>query len=153
MLEERVALAVLVPIRVGAGQLVLAQAFQQVAAGWLVQPLFVQKLQAVQNDPHRLAVLGKIGAHVLAHAQLYGVASCTAQIVLGLLLVLGLLGRTAALFLFLGHLCAATLFGVSPFDSATTFLLLSLMSLSLSPCGRVLGLDALLGARLPRFLA
>lgn len=152
MMEAKVALAAFVPLRIGVGQFVLAQAMQQIAAGWLVQPLLTRHLESVQKGERGLSALSSIAAHVLAHVQLYSVATCTAQIVFGLLLLLGLFGRTAAGLLLFGHLFAAVLLGPRLFDSATMLLCLGLVSLSLVPSGRVLGLDSVLASRLPSWL-
>lgn len=152
MTEAKVALAVLLPLRVGVGQFLLAQAMQQIAAGWLVQPLVSRHLETVRSGEHGIHLLAPVASHVLAHAQLYSVAMCTAQLVGGLLLLLGLLSRPAAALVLLGHLGVGVLLGSRLFDSATTFLCLSLVSLSLAPSGRVLGLDGALANRLPSWL-
>ena len=118
----------------------------------LVQPLLTRHLESVQKGERGLSALSSVAAHVLAHVQLYSVAACTAQIVFGLLLLLGLFGRTAAGLLLFGHLFAAVLLGPRLFDSATMLLCLGLVSLSLVPSGRVLGLDSVLASRLPSWL-
>ena len=140
MWEDKVALAVLLPLRVGVGQFMLAQAMQQVAAGWLVQPLIVKHLETVRSGEHGLRVLAPLAEHVLAHAQIYSVATCTGQLLLGLFLLVGLL------------VLVGLLIGPRLFDSATILLALALLSLSLSPAGRVLGLDGWLRSRLPQWL-
>ncbi len=152
MWEDKVALAVLLPLRVGVGQFMLAQAMQQVAAGWLVQPLIVKHLETVRSGEHGLRALAPLAEHVLAHAQIYSVATCTGQLTLGLFLLVGLLSRTSAALALLGHLLVGLLIGPRLFDSATILLALALLSLSLSPAGRVLGLDGWLRSRLPQWL-
>jgi len=152
MWEAKVALAVLLPLRVGVGQFMLAQAMQQIAAGWLVQPLIVRHLETVRSGEHGLHLLAPLAEHVLAHSQLYSVATCTGQLVLGLFLAVGLLSRTAAALALLGYLLVGLLVGPRLFDSATVLLTLSLLTLSLVPSGRVLGLDAVLRNRLPQWL-
>jgi hypothetical protein len=75
--------------------------------------------------------LAPLAEHVLAHAQLYSVATCTGQLTLGLFLLVGLLSRTSAALALLGHLLVGLLIGPRLFDSATILLALSLLSLSL----------------------
>ncbi len=152
MWDAKVALAVLLPLRVGAGQFLLTQAMQQIAAGWLVQPLVTRHLETIRTGEHGFRALIPVAEHVLAHSQLYSVATCTGQLVCGLLLCIGLLSRTAAGLGLLGHLAVAVLLGPRVFDSATILLSLGLLSLSLVPSGRVLGLDGILVNRLPSWL-
>lgn len=148
-MESKVGLAAFLPLRIGVGQFVLTQALNQIAAGWLVQPLFVQHLRDTNQGTATIPFLHRMTEHITAHAQLYGIATCTAQLVAGLLFCVGLLHRVTAWLALLGFLCAGTLTGKHFFDSATILLLLALMSLALVPAGRVLGIDALLARRFP----
>jgi hypothetical protein len=152
MWEVKVALAAFLPLRIGAGQFMLAQAMQQVAAGWLQQPLIVRHLETVRSGEHGLRVLAPVAEHVLRHSMVYSVATCTGQLVLGLCLCLGLLSRTSAALSLIGYLLVGLLTGSRLFDSGTVLLVLSLLSLSLVPAGRVFGLDLLLRNRLPQWL-
>ncbi len=142
--------AVLVPLRVGAGQFMLAQAMQQIAAGWLQQPLVMRHLESVRSGEH--AVQAQLAELVLRYPMFWSVATCTGLLVLGLCLGLGLLARPAAMLALIGYLLCGLLLGARLFDSGTVLLCLSLVSLSLVASGRVLGLDMLLRKRLPAWL-
>lgn len=144
--------AVLVPLRVGAGQFMLAQAMQQIAAGWLQQPLVIRHLESVRSGEHGVFVQAQAAELILRHPMFYSVATCTGLLVLGLCLGLGLLARPVALVALIGYLLGGLLLGSRLFDSATILLVLSLVSLSLVASGRVLGLDMLLRKRLPGWL-
>jgi hypothetical protein len=144
--------AVLVPLRVGAGQFMLAQAMQQIAAGWLQQPLVMRHLETVRSGEHAVPVQAQLAELVLRYPMFWSVATCTGLLVLGLCLGLGLLARPAAMLALIGYLLCGLLLGARLFDSGTVLLCLSLVSLSMVASGRVLGLDMLLRKRLPAWL-
>lgn len=144
--------AALVPLRVGAGQFLLAQAMQQIAAGWLQQPLVIRHLESVRSGEHSVFVRVQLAELILRYPMFFGVATCTGLLVLGLCLGLGLLSRPVALLALIGYLLCGLVLGSRLFDSATILLVLSLVSLSLVASGRVLGLDQLLRKRLPGWL-
>jgi thiosulfate dehydrogenase (quinone) large subunit len=153
-MTERIPLALLVPLRLLCGVILVLEGWSKLQGGWLHGSALLGTLtaweQAQKTYPFFLPVLET----ARAHPKIFGTLVTLGELVIGASMVLGLLTRLTA---FLG---AAMLFsfafgagqGLVPPGNALLMGALFVIFI-LAPPGRVLGIDHILRARVPRWLA
>jgi thiosulfate dehydrogenase [quinone] large subunit len=153
-MNERIPLALLVPLRLLCGAILVLEGWSKLQGGWLHGSALLGTLtaweQAQRTYPFFLPVLET----ARAHPKIFGTLVTLGELVIGVSMVLGLLTRLTA---FLG---AVMLFsfafgagqGLAPPGNALLMGALFVLFM-LAPPGRVLGIDQILRARVPRWLA
>jgi len=148
-----IALAVLLPLRLLCGVILVIEGYQKLAAGWFhgdaLQSVVSSWLAAGKPYDFFLPVVHA----AQAHPKIFGLLIALGELTVGLALVLGFATRAAALLgtLLLASIMFASGQGLAPPGNA---LLLGaiLATFVLAPPGRVLGLDRTLGPKLPRWM-
>jgi len=148
-----IALAVLLPLRLLCGVILLVEGYQKLAAGWFhgdaLQSVVASWLSA--GKPYAFFLPVVQAAH--AHPKVFGLLIALGELTVGVSLVLGLASRFGALLgtLLLGSIALASGQGLAPPGNA---LLLGaiLATFVLAPPGRVLGMDRALIGKLPRWM-
>ena len=152
-MNERFPLAILFPIRLLVAAILLLEGYQKATGGWFHGDALLRTTQA-WLDAHRaygffLATLNS--AH--NHPKIFGALITLGELSIGLCMLIGLATRLAAFLglLLLGSIAAASGQGLAPPGNA--LLMAAIMfTFVLAPPGRVMGLDAALRARLPRWM-
>lgn len=152
-MNERIPLALLLPLRFLVAAILLLEGYQKFMAGWLHGDVLMRTTQ-IWLDAHRaypffLPVLKS--AH--AHPKIFSGLITLGELSVGLCLGLGLVTRLASLmgFLLLGSIAAASGQGLAPPGNALLMAAM-LFVFVLAPPGRVLGIDQGLRTRLPRWM-
>jgi uncharacterized membrane protein YphA (DoxX/SURF4 family) len=153
-MNERVSLAILVPLRLLVAGILLLEGYQKATGGWFHGDALLRTTQS-WLDAHRaygffLPMLQS--AH--HHPKIFGALITLGELSVGLCMLLGVVTRLAAAvgLVLLGSIAAASGQGFAPPGNA--LLMAAIMfTFVLAPPGRVMGLDVSLRARLPRWMA
>jgi uncharacterized membrane protein YphA (DoxX/SURF4 family) len=152
MLNERVPLFFLLPLRLSCGYLALTAGLGKVGAGWLAQPLLRERVEPMLASAHPSRFTQPVIHHLLAHPLFYSRVVALVELVGGAALLVGLGSRYAALFLCMLSL-GFFLGGGMPLDGSGSLLQsAALLTLSLCSSGRALGADALLRPHMPSWM-
>ncbi|HEY4974420.1 MAG TPA: DoxX family membrane protein [Steroidobacteraceae bacterium] len=150
---ERVPLGILVPLRILCGLILILEGWGKLQSGWLHGSALLGMLDRWVADGDTYHFFLPIVETARAHPKIFGALVTAGELVIGTSMLLGLLTRLGA---FLG---AALLFSIAfgsgqrlaPPGSALLMGAIFVIFL-FAPPGRVLGLDAALRARLPRWM-
>jgi uncharacterized membrane protein YphA (DoxX/SURF4 family) len=150
---ERVPLGVLVPLRILCGLILILEGWGKLQSGWLHGTTLLGMLDRWVADGDSYHFFLPVVETARAHPKIFGALVTAGELVIGTSMLLGLLTRLGA---FLG---AALLFSIAfgsgqrlaPPGSALLMGAIFVIFL-FAPPGRVLGLDAALRARLPRWM-
>lgn len=153
-MNERVSLAILVPLRLLVAAILLLEGFQKATGGWFHGDALLRTTQS-WLDAHRaygffLPILNS--AH--HHPKIFGALITLGELAVGGCMLVGVVTRLAAILglALLGSIAAASGQGFAPPGNA--LLMAAIMfTFILAPPGRVLGLDVSLRARVPRWMA
>ena len=152
-MNERVPLALLLPLRLLVAFMLLVEGYQKFREGWLHGDVFARVTQT-WLDSHRsyhlfLPLLNT--AH--AHPKIFATLVTLGELTVGASLLLGLVTRAAS---FVGLMLLVAIAGTSGQGLAppgnAVLMAAILFTFVLTPPGRVLGLDQRLRLRLPRWL-
>ena len=146
--------ALLLPLRLYAGYSLFRAGLSKAMSGWLSQPKLSSTISGwlSQGKPYSFYA-SFLRDFVLPHHQLFSFLVVGGELAVGLALFVGLFTRPAAFFGLV--MVLSFLFGQGePFGANVTcaFAMIMLTLLLASP-GRVLGLDAALAGRVPRWLS
>ena len=136
----------LLPLRLSCGWYLATAGFGKVESGWLTQPLLLKKVEAALEAGTAYRFFVPVLHQVLHHGRAASMALALMELCAGAALFCGLLSRGAAAVGFLVTLCYLLLGGDAG-HSPLLPLTAGLLALSLCPAGKVLGLDAIIGAR------
>jgi thiosulfate dehydrogenase [quinone] large subunit len=152
-MNERIPLALLLPLRFLVAAILLLEGYQKFMGGWLHGDTLLRTTQT-WLDAHRfysffLPVLRS--AH--AHPKIFSGLITLGELSVGLCLLLGLCTRLASFmgFLLLGSIAAASGQTLAPPGNALLMAAI-LFVFVLAPPGRVFGIDQGLRQRLPRWM-
>lgn len=152
-MNERVPLAYLVPLRILCGVILLLEGWGKLQGGWLHGTHLLNTLNdwSDAGKPYRFFL--PILESARHHPKIFGALITTGELVIGASMLLGLLTRISA---FLGALMLFSFaFGAGQrlAPPGNALLMGALMVLFVfAPPGRVLGVDAGLRGRLPRWM-
>jgi uncharacterized membrane protein YphA (DoxX/SURF4 family) len=152
-MNERLPLALLVPLRLLVAAILLLEGYQKATGGWFHGDALLRTTQG-WSDAHRaypffVSILQS--AH--SHPKIFSALITLGELAIGLSMLLGVVTRLASFLgvLLLGSIAAASGQGLAPPGNA--LLMAGIMfTFVLAPPGRVLGLDSALRARLPRWM-
>ncbi len=152
-MNERIPLAVLLPLRFLAAAILLLEGYQKLMGGWFHGDALLKTTQT-WLDAHRaynffLPMLQS--AH--NHPKIFGSLITLGELAVGACLLVGLASRLASFLglVLLGSITAAS--GQSLAPPGNALLMAAIMfTFLIAPPGRVMGLDAALRARLPRWM-
>jgi uncharacterized membrane protein YphA (DoxX/SURF4 family) len=153
-MNERVPLAVLLPLRLLFGAIMLLEGWSKLRGGWLHgTPLLAKLTEWVSQGKPYPFFMGVVET-ARAHPKIFGTLIASGELVVGASMALGLFSRLGA---FLGLLmtfsfAAGSGQNLAPPGNAILMGAVFFVFL-LAPPGRVVGFDQLLRARLPRWLA
>jgi uncharacterized membrane protein YphA (DoxX/SURF4 family) len=153
-MNERPSLTVLLPLRFLVAAILLLEGYQKFMGGWFHGDALYSTTQT-WLDAHRaysffLPVLNS--AH--KHPKIFSTLVTLGELSVGLCMLLGVATRLASLLglLVLGSISAASGQGLAPPGNAVLMCGI-LFTFLLAPPGRVMGLDATLRTKLPRWMA
>jgi thiosulfate dehydrogenase [quinone] large subunit len=153
MLEEQTLVAFLLPLRLYAGWVYLVASLSKMAGGWLSQPTLRSIVEGwlAGGKPYGFYApfLQKV---VIPHATLFTVLVVIGELLVGIGLLAGVLTRAAAVLGILLTLNFLLGRGDGAGANSTSPFIAVLLTLVLTRPGRVLGLDAALEHKLPRWL-
>lgn len=153
-MNERIPLAVLLPLRFLVAAILLLEGYQKFMGGWFHGDSLLRTTQAWLDAgrPYQFFLPILKSAH--AHPKIFGTLITLGEVSVGLSMLLGVVTRLGALvgILVLGSIAAASGQGLAPPGNALLMTAV-MVTFVLSPPGRALGLDASLRARLPRWMA
>jgi thiosulfate dehydrogenase [quinone] large subunit len=153
-MNERIPLALLVPLRLLCGVMLVLEGWSKFKGDWLHGTPLLTTLDAWTNAQKTYEFFIPVVATARAHPKIFGVLITAGELVVGAAMVLGLMTRLAA---FLGALMLFSFAfgggqGLVPPGNALLMGALFLLFI-IAPPGRVLGLDHALRSRLPRWMA
>jgi uncharacterized membrane protein YphA (DoxX/SURF4 family) len=153
-MNERIPLALLVPLRIFWGVILVLEGWSKLKGDWLHGTPLLQSLDAWTAAQKTYHFFLPVVRTAQAHPKIFGTLVTAGELVVGAALVLGLCTRAASI------LGAAMLFsfafggGQGPVPPGNALLMGAVFLLFIvAPPGRVLGLDQALRARLPRWMA
>jgi uncharacterized membrane protein YphA (DoxX/SURF4 family) len=148
-----IALAVLLPLRLLCGVILLLEGYQKLAAGWFHGDALRSVLDGWLSAGKPYAFFLPVVHTAQAHPKIFGLLISLGEVTVGLSMTLGLATRAGALLgtLLLASIVFASGQGLAPPGNA---LLLGsvLATFVLAPPGRVVGLDRSLMGKLPRWM-
>jgi thiosulfate dehydrogenase (quinone) large subunit len=150
---ERVPLGFLVPLRLLCGLILLIEGWGKLQHGWLHGTPLLGLLDGWVESNKTYAFFVPVVRSARAHPKIFGALITLGELSIGLSMLLGLLTR---LFAFLGALMLFSIAfgagqGLAPPGNALLMGAMFVLFI-LAPPGRVLGLDAALRARFPRWM-
>jgi thiosulfate dehydrogenase [quinone] large subunit len=153
-MNERIPLALLVPLRLLSGLILLLEGWQKFQGGWMHGTALLVTLGKWVDGNKTYPFFLPMIHTAQAHPKIFGTLVTFGELVIGACMLLGLLSRLAA---FLG---AVMLFsfafgagqGLAPPGNALLMGALFVVFM-LAPPGRVLGVDQMLRPHVPRWLA
>jgi uncharacterized membrane protein YphA (DoxX/SURF4 family) len=153
-MNERVPVAVLFPLRLLVGAILVLSGYMKFTGGWLHGDALLKTLNLWTEGQKTYPFFIPVIETARAHPKIFGTLITLGELAVGTSMILGLLTR---LFAVLGTLMVFSFAlgggqGLSPPGNA----LLTgavLFTFILAPPGRALGLDQALRAKLPRWLA
>lgn len=153
-MNERVPLAVLLPLRLLVAAVLLVEGYQKFVGGWFHGDALMRTTQTWLDAgrPYQFFLGAVKTAH--AHPKIFGSLVTLGELAVGLCMALGLVTRLASLLgiVLLGSIAAASGQGLAPPGNA--LLMTGIMvTFLLAPPGRALGIDAGMRGRLPRWMA
>lgn len=148
-----IALAVLLPLRLLCGLILLLESYQKLAAGWFHGDALLGVLDGWLSAGKPYHFFLPVVHTAQAHPKIFGLLVALGEGVVGLSLLLGLGTRAGALLgtLLLGSIALASGQGLTPPGNAV-LLGAILLTFVMAPPGRVLGLDRSLIGKLPRWM-
>jgi uncharacterized membrane protein YphA (DoxX/SURF4 family) len=153
-MNERPSLAVLLPLRFLVAAILLLEGYQKFMGGWFHGDSLLATTQT-WLDAHRaygffLPMLNS--AH--KHPKIFSTLITLGELSVGLCMLLGAVTRLASLLglLLLGSIAAASGQGLAPPGNAVLMCGI-LFTFLFAPPGRVMGVDAALRTKLPRWMA
>jgi thiosulfate dehydrogenase [quinone] large subunit len=152
-MNERVPLAYLVPLRILCGLILILEGWGKVQGGWLHGTPLMASLGGWLDAGKPYHFFLPVVRTAYAHPKVFGALVAGGELAVGVSLLLGVVARLGAL------LGAAMLFsfafgagqGLAPPGNALLIGALCVLFI-LAPPGRVLGIDARLRGRLPRWM-
>jgi uncharacterized membrane protein YphA (DoxX/SURF4 family) len=152
-MNERVPLAVLVPLRLLVAAILLLEGYQKFAGGWFHGDSLLRATQTWLDAGRPYHFFLPILKTAHAHPKIFGSLITLGELAVGLCMLLGVATRFAAFvgFLLLGSIAAASGQGLAPPGNALVMAAI-MFTFMLVPPGRVLGLDQGLRNRLPRWM-
>ncbi len=152
-MREETYVAFLLPMRLFTGWLFVTDALGKLTTGWILQNRLQSTLEQWirEGKPYEF-FLPFLHKTVLPNASLFGWAIGAGELLIGAALMVGLFSRISALFglaLVVGYLLAH---GDAVGPNSSVLLAVILFTFVLASPGRVLGLDAMLRGKIPRFL-
>jgi thiosulfate dehydrogenase (quinone) large subunit len=152
-MSERVALAVLLPLRFLVAAILLLEGYQKFMGGWFHgDPLFrITQTWLDAGRPYHFFLPVLQTAHT--HPKIFGTLITLGELSIGACMLLGLATRLGAFLgiLLLGSIAAGSGQTLAPPGNALLMTVIMLTFL-FAPPGRVLGLDQSLRNRLPRWM-
>jgi thiosulfate dehydrogenase [quinone] large subunit len=152
-MREQTAVAYLVPLRLFTGWVFVISALSKIHAGWLRRPALQRVIEGWLRDDHPYRFYAAILRWpVLAHPGLFTWLVIVGELVVGAALLAGLFTRpicVLGILITLNYLLGR---GDNAGANPTSPFIAILVTLLLTHPGRVLGLDAALEGRLPRWL-
>jgi uncharacterized membrane protein YphA (DoxX/SURF4 family) len=153
-MNERVPVAVLLPLRLLVGAILVLSGYMKFTNGWLHGDALLKTLNLWTEGQKTYPFFIPVIETARAHPKIFGTLITMGELVVGASMVLGLLTR---LFAVLGTLMVLSFAlgggqGLTPPGNALLTGAI-LFTFILAPPGRALGLDAALRAKLPRWLA
>jgi thiosulfate dehydrogenase [quinone] large subunit len=151
---ERVPLGFLVPLRLLCGLILLLEGWGKLQHGWLHGTPLLGMLDGWAEANKTYAFFVPVVQSARTHPKIFGALITFGELSIGLSMLLGLLTR---LFAFLGALLLFSITfasgqGLVPPGNALLMGAIFVLFM-VAPPGRVLGLDAALRARFPRWMA
>lgn len=150
---ERVPLGVLFPLRVLCGLILVLEGWGKLQSGWLHGTALLGMLDGWIADGKPYHFFLPMVQSARAHPKIFGALITSGELVIGVSMLLGLLTRAGAFLgaLMLYSIAFASGQGLAPPGNALLMAAIFTIFI-LAPPGRVLGLDAALRARLPRWM-
>jgi thiosulfate dehydrogenase [quinone] large subunit len=150
---ERVSLGVLVPLRILCGLILVLEGWGKLQSGWLHGTALLGMLDGWMEAGKTYHFFVPMVESARAHPKIFGALITTGELVIGLSMLLGLLTRLGAVLgaVMLFSITFASGQGLAPPGNALLMGALFVIFI-VAPPGRVLGLDAALRARLPRWM-
>jgi uncharacterized membrane protein YphA (DoxX/SURF4 family) len=150
---ERIPLGLLVPLRLLFGLILLLEGWGKLQHGWLHGTPLLAMLEGWVEGNKTYAFFLPVVQSARAHPKIFGALITLGELSIGLSMLLGLLTR---LFSFLGALMLFSITfasgqGLVPPGNALLMGAIFVIFM-VAPPGRVLGLDATLRARFPRWM-
>ena len=151
---ERIPLGYLVPLRILCGLILLLEGWGKLQHGWLHGTPLLGMLDGWIESNKTYGFFVPIVQTARAHPKIFGALIALGELSVGLSMLLGLLTR---LFAFIGALLLFSIAfgngqGLVPPGNALLMGAIFVVFI-VAPPGRVLGLDAFLRARFPRWMA
>jgi uncharacterized membrane protein YphA (DoxX/SURF4 family) len=152
-MNERIPLAVLLPLRLLVAAILIIEGYQKFMGGWFHGDALLRTTQtwldAGRPYPFFLGIVKS--AH--AHPKIFGSLITLGELTIGLSLGLGVVTRLASFLgvLLLGSIAASSGQGLAPPGNALLMMAI-LATFVFAPPGRVLGMDASLRNKLPRWM-
>lgn len=152
-MNERVPLAVLFPLRLLVAAILIIEGYQKLMGGWFHGDSLLRTTQGWLDGARPYSFFLGVLKTAHAHPKIFGALVTLGELTVGVCLGLGLVTRLAALLgvLLMGSIAAASGQGLAPPGNALLMAAI-LATFVLSPPGRVLGLDASLRTKLPRWM-
>jgi uncharacterized membrane protein YphA (DoxX/SURF4 family) len=150
---ERVSLGVLFPLRVLCGLILVLSGWGKLQSGWLHGTPLLGLLDGWLADGKTYHFFLPMVESARAHPKIFGALITSGELIIGASMLLGLLTRAGAFLgaLMLFSITFASGQGLSPPGNA--LLMAAIFTIFIiAPPGRVLGLDAALRARMPRWM-
>jgi thiosulfate dehydrogenase (quinone) large subunit len=150
---ERFPAAVLVPLRLLVGVMLVLSGYSKFTGGWLHGDALLKTLNAWTDGGKTYHFFLPVIEIARAHPKIFGTLVTAGELAVGTSMVLGLLTR---LFAFLGMVMVFSFAlgggqGLTPPGNAI-LMGAALLTFMLAPPGRALGIDQVLRGRLPRWL-
>lgn len=152
-MNERVPLAWLLPLRFLVAAMLLVEGYQKLTGGWLHGDA-LHTITGKWLEAHRpFAFFLPFVTTAQAHPKIFGFLITMGELFVGACLAFGIITRLASAVgvLLLGSIAAASGQGLAPPGNAVLMGAI-LATFVLAPPGRVLGVDARLNGRLPRWM-
>lgn len=153
-MNERVPLAVLLPLRLLVAAMLLLEGYQKFMGGWFHGDILSQLTQKWLSEGRAYHFFLPMLSSAHAHPKIFGILITMGELTVGISMLVGAATRLGALLglLLLGSIAAASGQGLAPPGNA--LLMAAIMfTFVFAPPGRVMGLDQSLRLRLPRWMA
>ena len=152
-MNERPSLTVLLPLRFLVAAILLVEGYQKFMGGWFHGDALLRTTQAWLDAQRAYGFFLPVLKSAHNHPKIFGALITLGELAVGACMLMGVVTRLASFMglLLLGSITAASGQGLAPPGNALLMCGI-LVTFIFAPPGRVMGLDAALRTKLPRWM-